>query len=99
MPKLGLLVNPVAGMGGAVGLKGTDGVKTLREARKKGANPVSPRRAREFFQKFVQMGQSVELLVAPGPMGVDLVKESKIQYETLGRIPRATTAADTIRIS
>src|SRR5262245_50583850 len=86
-------------MGGAVGLKGTDGTKTLREAKKRGATPVSPKRAKEFLQHFVRMGQSVELLVAPGPMGADIAKESKIRFETLGKAPKNTKAADTIRVS
>ena len=40
--RLGLIVNPVAGMGGRVGLKGTDGMSDA--ARKLGAEPVSEAR-------------------------------------------------------
>ncbi len=50
--RVGFIVNPVAGMGGKVGLKGTDGV--VKEAIARGAEPVAPQRAIEFLTELKQ---------------------------------------------
>jgi len=68
-PRLGLIVNPIAGMGGAVGLKGTDGEEVLRKAIELGAKPVAPGRAKEFLKAFEPMKGKVELLAGAGFMG------------------------------
>ncbi len=99
MAKLGFLVNPVAGMGGTVGLKGTDGQRILAEAKRKGARPISPERGREFLQRLASLDKNSQLIVAPGPMGADSAKAAEVRFETLGRIGMKTTAKDTIRIS
>ncbi|MBN2598980.1 MAG: ATP-NAD kinase family protein [Candidatus Thermoplasmatota archaeon] len=48
--KIGFLVNPIAGMGGRVGLKGTDGV--VDEAVKLGAHPIARQKAEEMLRAF-----------------------------------------------
>ncbi len=98
-PTLGFLVNPIAGMGGAVGLKGTDGTATLREALKKGAKPVAPTRAQEYLTSLVARNSGVNLLTAPRIMGDALAKSVGITHQIVGRIGTKTSAQDTARIS
>lgn len=64
---IGLIVNPVAGMGGSVGLKGTDG-QMWKRAVELGASPVTPERTREFLGQ-IRNNNRFDLLIAPGRMG------------------------------
>jgi len=97
--RLGFLVNPIAGMGGAVGLKGTDGRKTLRDAVRKGAKPVSLERGLRFLEEVQRRSQGIELLVAPGSMGASIADHLKLEHELVGRIGKITTSDDSIRIA
>ncbi|MDZ7747137.1 MAG: ATP-NAD kinase family protein [Halobacteriales archaeon] len=66
MRRIGFVVNPIAGMGGRVGLKGTDG--KLAEARERGAEPRAPDRAREALQILAEY-DDIDLLTYGGAMG------------------------------
>jgi predicted polyphosphate/ATP-dependent NAD kinase len=75
--RLGLIVNPIAGMGGRVGLKGTDSMEIVREAVRLGGVPESPSRAiTALRQLFAAVGAELDLLAAPGRMGEDEATES-----------------------
>ena len=65
---LGVVVNPVAGIGGKVGLKGSDGVDLIREARKRGGESEAHQRTREALQ-VVQKYSGYKLVTASGNMG------------------------------
>lgn len=97
MKSVGLIVNPVAGMGGSVGLKGTDG-DMYEKALAKGAEPVSPLRTAEFLDHLGRRDE-IRLLVAPGSMGADHADAANIDFEAVGELPEAPTAADTKRIA
>ena len=97
--RVGFLVNPIAGMGGAVGLKGTDGKNTLQEAIRKGARSVSPERALRYLEEVQRSDKGIEFLIAPGKMGENIADQLKLEYELVGRIGRATTSEDSVRIS
>lgn len=97
--KVGFLVNPIAGMGGAVGLKGTDGKKILQEAIRKGAKSVSPERGRRYLEEVRRRVKDVEFLIAPGEMGENIADQLKLEHELVGRIGRTTRSEDSMRIS
>ena len=76
---LGLIVNPVAGMGGRVGLKGTDGPQVLEEARRRGALPVSSERALLALQGLAASGTPFRLLTGSGDLGEDVARAAGLE--------------------
>ena len=96
MLKLGFIVNPIAGMGGRVGLKGTDGV--LAEAVRRGAKPVAPKRATEFLRKLKELdiAQKTQVLTCAGAMGEDEIHAAGLEAEIISmRTEPQTSAEDT----
>lgn len=92
--RVGFVVNPIAGMGGRVGLKGTDGV--IEEARARGAEPRAPDRAVEALEALREHAGDVELLVYGGLMGEAAARDVGFDPQVVGEPEAAaTTAADT----
>ena len=79
--RLGFVVNPVAGMGGRVGLKGTDGV--LEEAIERGAKPRAPERAREALDAFAARRPDATVFTVAGAMGADAVAGTDLEFEVV----------------
>lgn len=73
--KIGVVVNPIAGLGGAVALKGTDGADTVVEAFRRGAVPQAGNRVRRAFKRLASARPDMQLVVAPGPLGADHLAE------------------------
>lgn len=98
--KLGFIVNPIAGLGGSVGLKGTDGV--VDEAIKRGGKPLSPKRAVAFVKALASRigAERLAIYAAPGVMGEDYVLACGLPCRVVGALTRSrTTREDTIRIA
>ncbi|QDX41381.1 ATP-NAD kinase family protein [Salarchaeum sp. JOR-1] len=94
MRTIGVVVNPIAGMGGRVGLKGTDGV--VEEARRRGAEPRAPDRARKALRALRDADPDVRVLAYGGRMGADEAYEAGFDPEVVGQpAGDETTAADT----
>jgi predicted polyphosphate/ATP-dependent NAD kinase len=95
-PRLGIIVNPVAGIGGAVALKGSDGPETVALARARGAVPQAPRRAERALRELAAAAGTIEVLAAPGVMGTDVAQAAGLAVTTTGTVAqRPTTAEDT----
>lgn len=95
--RLGLIVNPVAGMGGRVGLKGSDGPDVLRRARELGARPEAPARARMALRALGTLA-GLEVLVYPGEMGEAEARAEGFEPTVIGSLnghERETTPDDT----
>jgi predicted polyphosphate/ATP-dependent NAD kinase len=97
-PLLGLIVNPVAGLGGRVGLKGSDGAEILARARALGAVPECPGRARQALEQLADLAGTLELVTYPGEMGEQSARAAGFSPRVIGSIsPGATSGEDSRR--
>lgn len=93
MEKIGFLINPIAGMGGSVGLKGTDGL--VQEAKARGAHPKAHERAFEALSG-LKLADSI-FLTASGKMGYETLAKAGIPCETVYEAPSETTGENTVK--
>lgn len=94
---LGLIINPVAGLGGRVGLKGSDGAETQKKALALGAVPESLDRAAQTLDVLRPLAETTKLLTCPGEMGEIVAHRCGFDPIVIGSIrPSATSADDTI---
>jgi len=91
-----LIVNPVAGMGGKVGLKGTDGLEILEKAISLGSLPITPKRTKEALTRLTAIKTQFELITYPDEMGEQIAIDCGFKPKVLGlTTPGKTTAVDT----
>lgn len=95
---IGLVVNPVAGVGGPAGLAGSDGPEVQRLAVARGGVPRAPQRAILALTTLAAQHPGLEVLTAAGALGADAVRvaglEPRVVYTPA---PAPTEAADTSR--
>jgi predicted polyphosphate/ATP-dependent NAD kinase len=104
--KLGIIVNPLAGIGGSVALKGSDGEAIVAQALARGAVPQAAERSRLAMQAFAAHIGDAQVVAASGElsiktasddMGEAVLQQLGLPYEVAYRISASarSTAQDT----
>ncbi|UCH89871.1 MAG: NAD(+)/NADH kinase, partial [Thermoplasmata archaeon] len=112
MIKIGFIINPIAGMGGRVGLKGTDGV--VKEAQARGALPVAGEKSLRTITALLNAPELVNMREKPlevkwctcaGDMGADVLTQAgipegdmEVVYSTASTSTTAEDTAEACRI-
>lgn len=99
--KIGIVINPIAGMGGRVGLKGTDGV--LKKAIELGGKPVAQKRAQDMLTEFLSKysnNDEIKWYTSKGEMGGKVLDKVGIKNFDIIHIPskKDTSADDTKKV-
>ena len=96
--KIGLVINPLAGIGGTVGLKGSDGDDVVRKALEQGAVPLAEKRVYDALSNLDKAGD-YSFFTVNGPMGEDVLAALGIRvnivHEVNMNVTNHTTANDT----
>lgn len=97
MFRLGLVVNPLAGVGGSSGLKGSDGAEVVAEARRRGAEARAGDRARRCLAALADRAADIRIVTWDGPMGADPARAAGFKPEVIGAPEGSETSADDTR--
>lgn len=96
MFKIGLIINPYAGLGGTVGLKGSDGEAIRNEAIARGAEPRALQRMERALQVIASFRERVEIFCFAGDMGETTARVSGFITQVVGAAhQRPSSAQDT----
>lgn len=98
--KVALIVNPLAGIGGPVALKGSDGAEIVEQAFARGASQQAGSRALQAFQALQEHAklENASLVTASGDMGENVLEQLQLCPELVysaDPVAAVTTAADT----
>ncbi|PLT25294.1 ATP-NAD kinase family protein [Pseudoalteromonas sp. MelDa3] len=93
--KLGLIVNPVAGLGGTVALKGSDGAHTAAKAIELGAEPKANSRTKAALEVLLPYKERLIIYTVNGDMGEQTAKALGFNVEVVYNSEVITTPDDT----
>jgi predicted polyphosphate/ATP-dependent NAD kinase len=95
MLRVGLIVNPVAGLGGTAALKGSDGAETQRLALARGATSRVDERVRAALAPLRDRLREFEFSTWGGAMGAGVLRACSIESRVIGMPANPSSATDT----
>ena len=96
MFRLGLIINPVAGIGGRVALKGSDGEDIQQQALERGAIPLAALRMQQALELLVEYKNEIHIYTAANEMGENLSRSLGFQITVVNTVSeKQTSASDT----
>ncbi|MGE6792879.1 ATP-NAD kinase family protein [Pseudomonas guineae] len=91
---IGLIINPLAGLGGPAGFKGSDGMAA--QALALGVEAKAARRTQTALEVLLPLRERLEFVTFPGVMGADLLAEMGFAHHVVGELDAGpSSAADT----
>ncbi|MEO1078290.1 MAG: ATP-NAD kinase family protein [Pseudomonadota bacterium] len=92
--RVALVINPVAGLGGTLALKGSDG-ELAERALAAGAIPGAPRRVSAALDELLRAGAPIDWFTVGGAMGADVLSERGLEHTLLHTPSSPSKATDT----
>jgi predicted polyphosphate/ATP-dependent NAD kinase len=91
---IGLIINPLAGLGGPAGFKGSDGM--AEQALALGVEAKAALRTQTALEVLLPLRERLEFVTFPGAMGADLLTEMGFAHRVVGELGEGpSSAADT----
>lgn len=81
--KLGLVINPYSGIGGALALKGSDGKDIRQQALSRGAEKLSGKKMAIALQALLPLTNELEVYTASGEMGESVLADLGLNYKVI----------------
>ncbi|MDN7137640.1 ATP-NAD kinase family protein [Pseudidiomarina sp. 1ASP75-14] len=91
---IGLVVNPLAGLGGSVALKGSDGADTAALAQQLGAEAKAPQRAAQALEQLLDVAAQIKISTGAGLLGEQSCQLAGLQCEVIYQGADPSTATD-----
>lgn len=95
MFKLGLVINPFAGIGGRVGLKGSDGDKIRERALNLGGLKLAGEKTKNCLNQFVDLFSNIEMYTVSADMGADVCAEVGLGFQVVYQASEPSSELDT----